>query len=69
MESISYPDEIGNVIADGVNLPRQINIKVDSDDVQELLNSHKQEFSIYKLIEMHEQEQGIEKLESSAQFN
>ncbi|GFX90804.1 hypothetical protein TNCV_3166351 [Trichonephila clavipes] len=39
-------------------------LNVDSDDVQELLNSHDQEQTIDELIEMHEQEQDIEELES-----
>ncbi|GFU63694.1 hypothetical protein TNCV_1509732 [Trichonephila clavipes] len=39
---------------------RQINLKVDSDDVQELLDSHNQELTIDELIEMHEQDQDIE---------
>ncbi|GFU50358.1 hypothetical protein TNCV_301841 [Trichonephila clavipes] len=42
-------DEIGNVIEDVVNLARQINSELDSDSVQEMLDSHNQE-----LIEMHE---------------
>ncbi|GFW41864.1 hypothetical protein TNCV_5731 [Trichonephila clavipes] len=39
-------DEIGNVIEEVVDLARQINLGVDSDDVQELLNSHNQELAI-----------------------
>ncbi|GFW13193.1 hypothetical protein TNCV_4120941 [Trichonephila clavipes] len=42
-------------------------LKVDSDDVQELLDSHSQELTMDELIEMHEQD--IEELESLDQFN
>ncbi|GFV03743.1 uncharacterized protein TNCV_1876911 [Trichonephila clavipes] len=42
-----------------------LNSKVDSDDVQELLDSHNQELTIDELITMHEQEQeDIEKLQT-----
>ncbi|GFV43923.1 hypothetical protein TNCV_1530971 [Trichonephila clavipes] len=34
----------------------KINLEVDSDDVQELLNSHYQELTVHKLIEIHEQD-------------
>ncbi|GFW72438.1 hypothetical protein TNCV_3796661 [Trichonephila clavipes] len=34
----------------------QINLEVDSDDVQELLEFHNQQLTIDELIEMHEQE-------------
>ncbi|GFX03012.1 hypothetical protein TNCV_3261581 [Trichonephila clavipes] len=44
----------------GIILSRQINLEVDSDDVQELLDSHNQELTMDELIEMHEQEQDIE---------
>ncbi|XP_023218164.1 uncharacterized protein LOC111620476 [Centruroides sculpturatus] len=46
------PDEIGDVIEEVVDLARQINLEVDSDDVQELLDSHNQELTIDELIEM-----------------
>ncbi|GFT31134.1 hypothetical protein TNCV_3645321 [Trichonephila clavipes] len=42
--------EIGYVIEEVVNLPRQINLEVDSDDIQELLDSHNQELTIVELI-------------------
>ncbi|GFU75254.1 hypothetical protein TNCV_2056971 [Trichonephila clavipes] len=42
----------------------QINLEVDSDDVQEWLDSHNQELTVDELIEMHEQEQDIEEFES-----
>ncbi|GFW49423.1 hypothetical protein TNCV_3059301 [Trichonephila clavipes] len=45
------------------NKAQQINFEVDSDNVQELLNSHSQEMTIEELIEMHEQEQDIDELE------
>ncbi|GFX71665.1 hypothetical protein TNCV_2696531 [Trichonephila clavipes] len=57
------PDEIGNLIEEVFNLARKINLEVDSDDVQELLDSHNQELTMDELIEMHEQD--FEKLESS----
>ncbi|GFT98131.1 hypothetical protein TNCV_789501 [Trichonephila clavipes] len=41
---------------------KQINLEVDSDDVQEVLDSHNQELTMDELIEMHEQH--IEELES-----
>ncbi|GFX29144.1 hypothetical protein TNCV_3216791 [Trichonephila clavipes] len=47
-----------------VDLTKQINLEVNSDDVQELLDFHNQELTIDKLIEMHEQEQDIEEPES-----
>ncbi|GFX10282.1 hypothetical protein TNCV_1866791 [Trichonephila clavipes] len=52
-------DEIGNVIEEAVDLTKHINLEEDSDDVQELLDSHSQE-----LTEMYEQKQDIEQLES-----
>ncbi|GFX49147.1 hypothetical protein TNCV_5041411 [Trichonephila clavipes] len=45
-----------------VDLSRQINLAVDSDDVQELPDFHNQELTTDELIEM--QEQDIEELES-----
>ncbi|GFY15987.1 hypothetical protein TNCV_1286321 [Trichonephila clavipes] len=41
----------------------QIHLEVESDDVQELLDSHNHELTIDELIEIHEQEQDIEELE------
>ncbi|GFV47621.1 hypothetical protein TNCV_2081811 [Trichonephila clavipes] len=64
-KSVLKPDEIGNVTEEVVDLARNINLKVNSDDVQELLDSYNQELSIDELIEIHEQEQDIEELESS----
>ncbi|GFX96116.1 hypothetical protein TNCV_2290061 [Trichonephila clavipes] len=43
---------------------RQINLKVDSDDVQDLLDFRNQELTIDVLVEMHENEQDIEELKS-----
>ncbi|GFX15319.1 hypothetical protein TNCV_3302481 [Trichonephila clavipes] len=42
------PDEIGN-LTEEVDLARQINPDVDSDDVQELLDSHNQEPTVHEL--------------------
>ncbi|GFX22702.1 uncharacterized protein TNCV_2994351 [Trichonephila clavipes] len=58
------PGEIGNLIEEVVNLARKINLEVDSDDVQELLDSHIQKLTMEDLTELHEQEQDIEELES-----
>ncbi|GFV87986.1 hypothetical protein TNCV_3241361 [Trichonephila clavipes] len=44
------------VIEEVVNLSKQINLEVDSDDVQELLDTHNQELTM--------DEQDIEELES-----
>ncbi|GFW97836.1 hypothetical protein TNCV_1425991 [Trichonephila clavipes] len=41
----------------------QINLEVDSDDVQELLDCYNQELTVDEITEMHEQD--IEELESS----
>ncbi|GFX52445.1 hypothetical protein TNCV_4324621 [Trichonephila clavipes] len=66
-ESMSVPDEIDNFIEKlSPHLDRQINLEVDSNNVQEMLDSHIQELIIDDLIEIHEQEQDIEKLESLA---
>ncbi|GFS76216.1 transposable element Tcb2 transposase [Trichonephila clavipes] len=46
--------EIGNVIEEVVDLARQINLEVDSDEVQELPDSHNQELTIDALIEILE---------------
>ncbi|GFY30618.1 hypothetical protein TNCV_3117801 [Trichonephila clavipes] len=48
-------DETGNVISEFVNLSRQINFEMNSDDFQELLSSRNQELTIDELTEMHEQ--------------
>ncbi|GFX50725.1 hypothetical protein TNCV_2723111 [Trichonephila clavipes] len=53
-ESLSEPTEIGFVIEDVVDLARQINSEMDSDDVQELLDSYNQGLTVDELIEMHE---------------
>ncbi|GFW49430.1 hypothetical protein TNCV_3059371 [Trichonephila clavipes] len=45
-----------------VDLAKQINLEVNSDDVQELLDSHNLELTIDELIEMHEQGRDIEEL-------
>ncbi|GFS47169.1 hypothetical protein TNCV_2053401 [Trichonephila clavipes] len=45
-ESVSKPDEIGNMIEEVVNPARHINLEVDSDDAQEMLDSNNQELTI-----------------------
>ncbi|GFV34577.1 hypothetical protein TNCV_1448831 [Trichonephila clavipes] len=50
------PCEIGNLIEEVADLSKQINLEVDSDEVQELMDSHNQELTIDELIKMHEQE-------------
>ncbi|GFX84274.1 hypothetical protein TNCV_3976191 [Trichonephila clavipes] len=55
--------EIGNVIEEVVCLISEINLEVDSDDVQELLDSHYQKLTIDELIEMSVHEQDIEELD------
>ncbi|GFV09937.1 hypothetical protein TNCV_2318671 [Trichonephila clavipes] len=55
MESLQEPQEIGNLIEEVVDLSKQINSEVDSDDVQVLLDCRNQELKIVELIEMHEQ--------------
>ncbi|GFW70838.1 integrase catalytic domain-containing protein [Trichonephila clavipes] len=63
-ELVPETDEIGNVIEEVVtrDLARQINLEVDSDNVQELLDSRNQELTIDELPEKHEQDR--EELES-----
>ncbi|GFV29757.1 hypothetical protein TNCV_1925821 [Trichonephila clavipes] len=51
------------LIAAGCRSCQQINIEVDSDDVQELMDSHNQEVTMDELVEMHEPEQDINELE------
>ncbi|GFX71038.1 hypothetical protein TNCV_3648031 [Trichonephila clavipes] len=43
--SLSEPDEISNLIEEVVDLAGQINLELDSDDVQELLDSNNQELT------------------------
>ncbi|GFV70654.1 hypothetical protein TNCV_3842333 [Trichonephila clavipes] len=45
-----------NMIEEVVDLARQINLEVYSDDMQELLDSRNQELTIDEFIEIHEQE-------------
>ncbi|GFX71642.1 hypothetical protein TNCV_2696301 [Trichonephila clavipes] len=47
--------KIGNVI-EVVDLSSQINLEVDSYDVQELLDSNNQELTMDELIEIYEQD-------------
>ncbi|GFU70373.1 hypothetical protein TNCV_2916361 [Trichonephila clavipes] len=67
-ESVPKSDEIDSLIKKKkkkvVDLARQINLLVDSDDVQELLDSYNHEFIMEELIKIYEQAQGIEELES-----
>ncbi|GFX81780.1 hypothetical protein TNCV_2569811 [Trichonephila clavipes] len=44
-ESGLEPDEIGKMTEEDVDLMRQIKLEVDSDDVQQLLDSHDQELT------------------------
>ncbi|GFW26588.1 hypothetical protein TNCV_1165221 [Trichonephila clavipes] len=62
VKSVIEPNEIGNMIEIVADFTKQINLEMDGDDVQELLDSHNQEFTIDELIEMPEQEQAIEEL-------
>ncbi|GFV57735.1 hypothetical protein TNCV_4463331 [Trichonephila clavipes] len=46
-------------------LPHQNDrLQVDSEDIQNTLDSHNQELTVDELIDMHEQKQNIEDLES-----
>ncbi|GFX73206.1 hypothetical protein TNCV_1245291 [Trichonephila clavipes] len=56
---VRLPDKIGCVIEE-VDLVKQINLEADSDDVQELLDFHKQELTMDELIEIREQKQDTE---------
>ncbi|GFU85117.1 uncharacterized protein TNCV_1553801 [Trichonephila clavipes] len=58
-ESMPEPDEIGNLIEAAVDVAGQIYLEVDSDDVQELLDTHNQELTMDELIEISEQERDI----------
>ncbi|GFW37510.1 hypothetical protein TNCV_861171 [Trichonephila clavipes] len=61
VESKPKPDEVSNVTEVVVELAWQINLEVDSDDIQEL-DSHNQVLTIDELTEIHEQD--IEEFES-----
>ncbi|GFV27229.1 hypothetical protein TNCV_3459241 [Trichonephila clavipes] len=61
VESLPEPDENRNLIDEVVDLAKQTNLEVDSDDSQKLLDFHYQGLIIDKLIEMHEEEQGIKR--------
>ncbi|GFX85530.1 SH3 and multiple ankyrin repeat domains protein 3 [Trichonephila clavipes] len=52
----SKPDEMVNFIEEAVNLSRQLNLEVDSDDVHQPLDSYNQGLTIDKLIGMQEQD-------------
>ncbi|GFX99128.1 hypothetical protein TNCV_2493091 [Trichonephila clavipes] len=53
-ESVPEPDEISNIIEEVVELGRQINLDMDSDNVQEQLDFHNQGLEIDDFIEMPE---------------
>ncbi|GFV99133.1 hypothetical protein TNCV_1511091 [Trichonephila clavipes] len=67
-ESVPESDEIGNAIEEAVHLAGEINLEVDSDFVQQLLDSQNLELAeihepeVHELIEIHEPD--IEYLES-----
>ncbi|GFX19268.1 hypothetical protein TNCV_3014121 [Trichonephila clavipes] len=63
VELVPELEEIGNAIEEVVDLTRQINLEMDSDDIQELLNSHNPDLVIDEFIKMPELEQGIEEME------
>lgn len=52
VESMPKPDEIGNEIEKVVDLVRRIILEVDSDDFQELLDSHNQGLTIEEPMEL-----------------
>ncbi|GFV73988.1 hypothetical protein TNCV_5108291 [Trichonephila clavipes] len=58
-ESVPECDQIGQVTGEVVDRDGHINLEVDSDDIQELLDSHNEELTMDQLIEMHQQEQDI----------
>ncbi|GFV87564.1 tigger transposable element-derived protein 1 [Trichonephila clavipes] len=62
-ESEPKLDGIEYLIEGSIDLARQIHLEVDSDDVQELLDSFNQELTMDELIEVHEKEQDIEEHE------
>ncbi|GFY27479.1 hypothetical protein TNCV_2070991 [Trichonephila clavipes] len=45
VESLPQPDEIGSLIEEVVELARQINSEVGSDNIRKLLNSHYQKIT------------------------
>ncbi|GFW37730.1 hypothetical protein TNCV_4629351 [Trichonephila clavipes] len=51
-------DEIGNAIEEIVHFARQRNLKVDCDNIQELLYFHNHEVMMDEFIEMQEQDIG-----------
>ncbi|GFW85420.1 tigger transposable element-derived protein 1 [Trichonephila clavipes] len=52
------------VLGEVVDLSGQINLEVDSDDVQDLLDFHNQKLTMDLLLDMHKQQHVIEELES-----
>ncbi|GFT72913.1 hypothetical protein TNCV_1976351 [Trichonephila clavipes] len=60
--SLEKFSEIGNVNDEFADFGSQINLEVESDDIQELLHSHNQKLTIDELTQMHEQKQDIEEV-------
>ncbi|GFV93891.1 hypothetical protein TNCV_1811461 [Trichonephila clavipes] len=65
VEQSDTPQQLQGKTSDTSCRSCQANKEVDSDDVQEQLDSHNQELTMDELIEMHEQKQDIEELESN----
>ncbi|GFT68605.1 hypothetical protein TNCV_1841951 [Trichonephila clavipes] len=55
-ESVKDHDKLGNLTEEAVDLASQINLEMDSDDVQELPDFHNQELTMDELTEMLEQD-------------
>lgn len=47
-ELVPESDEISNAIYEDVDSVRQINLDVDSDDIQEMLDSHNRKLTMYE---------------------
>lgn len=47
-ELVPESDEISNAIYEDVDFVRQINLDVDSDDIQEMLDSHNRKLTMYE---------------------
>lgn len=57
-------DKIDKVVVEVVDLARQINLEVDSGDIQELLDLLNQALTVDEIIEMREQDQDVEEPDS-----
>ncbi|GFX27276.1 hypothetical protein TNCV_3340881 [Trichonephila clavipes] len=53
VESVPQPGETGNLNEEAVDLARQKNFEVDSNDVEVRPNFHNQELTFDKVIEMY----------------